>query len=63
MAYRHPDPRRPEMEARWRAEEALRTAQASTGPGRPAAIEAARRELEAAVIACRKSAAKKEKKI
>jgi hypothetical protein len=51
------------MEAKWKAEEALRLAQASQGPNRPALIEAARRDLDQAVAACRQSPLKKEKKI
>jgi hypothetical protein len=50
------------MEARWKAEEALRVAQASQDPRRPALIEAARRDLDVAIAALRKSAKKPVKK-
>ena len=62
MAYRHPDPRRPEMEAKWQAEEALRAAQASREPNRAELIAAAVRQLDAAVVALRNSVRKPSKK-
>lgn len=61
MAYRHPDPRRPQMEAKWQAEEALRAAQASREPNRAELIAKACRELDAALEALRKPSKKKEK--
>lgn len=50
------------MEARWKAEEALRVAQASQDPSRPALIEAARRNLDLAIAALRQSVKKPVKK-
>jgi len=59
MAYRHPDPRRPEMLAKWQAEDALRAAQASREPNRAELIAKACRDLDAAVAALRKAPKKK----
>jgi len=62
MAYRHPDPRRPQMEAKWQAEEALRAAQASREPNRAALIAQACKQLDAATLALRQSVRQPSKK-
>lgn len=59
MTYTRPNPRRPEMQAKWEAEARLREAQMSQAPNRRELIAAAVRDLETAVAACRKPYLKK----